>query len=57
VVFGQGVPPDAFPGPDAVTLSLPGQLLNAILSWLQLLFNLALMTTLYGNLVEGRQLN
>jgi hypothetical protein len=25
--------------------------------WLQMLVNLALMTTLYGNLVEGRQLN
>lgn len=25
--------------------------------WLQLLLNLALMTTLYGNLIEGRQLN
>jgi len=26
-------------------------------SWLQLLVNLALMTTLYGNLIQGRQLN
>lgn len=29
----------------------------ALVSWLQFLVNLALMTTLYGNLVEGRQLN
>lgn len=42
---------------DQTILSLPGQILNAALTWLQLLVNLALMTTLYGNLVEGRQLN
>lgn len=30
---------------------------TGVVSWLQLLVNLALMTTLYGNLVEGRQLN
>jgi hypothetical protein len=34
-----------------------GLLLSAVVSWLQLLVNLALMTTLYGNLIEGRQLN
>ncbi|MEM7722575.1 MAG: hypothetical protein AAF376_09390 [Pseudomonadota bacterium] len=28
-----------------------------VLGWLQLLINLALLTTLYGNLVEGRPLN
>ncbi|GAA5075734.1 hypothetical protein N0B44_09795 [Roseibacterium beibuensis] len=32
-------------------------LVSAVISWLQLLVNLALMTTLYGNLVEGRQLH
>jgi hypothetical protein len=40
-----------------VTLSLPGQVLNGFVTWLQLLTNLALMTTLYGNLIEGRALN
>lgn len=40
-----------------VTLSLPGIVLNALVSWIQMLVNLALMTTLYGNLIEGRQLN
>lgn len=38
-------------------LTLPGQILNAGVSWVQLLVNLALATTLYGNLIEGRQLN
>lgn len=42
---------------EVVILSLPGQILNGIVSWLQILVNLALLTTLYGNLVEGRQLN
>jgi len=32
-------------------------ILNIGVSWLQLLVNLALMTTLYGNLIEGRQMN
>lgn len=31
--------------------------ISMLISWLQLLVNLALMTTLYGNLVEGRALN
>lgn len=31
--------------------------LTMVVSWLQLLLNLAMMTTLYGNLIEGRQLN
>jgi hypothetical protein len=38
-------------------LTLPGQIVNGVVSWLQILVNLALMTTLYGNLIEGRQLN
>jgi hypothetical protein len=42
---------------EQVTLSLRGQVLNGFVTWLQLLVNLALMTTLYGNLIEGRQLN
>jgi len=58
VIFGQTIEVQAFATPiEQVTLSLPGQLLNAAVSWLQLLVNLALMTTLYGNLIEGRQLN
>lgn len=40
-----------------IVLSLPGQILNGFVSWIQILVNLALMTTLYGNLIEGRQLN
>lgn len=32
-------------------------LLSMAVSWVQLLLNLAMMTTLYGNLIEGRQLN
>lgn len=31
--------------------------LTMAVGWIQLLLNLALMTTLYGNLIEGRQLN
>ena len=42
---------------EQVVLSLPGQVLNGFVTWLQLLVNLALMTTLYGNLIEGRALN
>lgn len=38
-------------------LTLPGQIISGVVSWLQVLVNLALMTTLYGNLIEGRQLN
>ncbi len=34
-----------------------GGVLTLVAFWLQTLVNLALMTTLYGNLVEGRQLN
>lgn len=34
-----------------------GVVLVFVAIWLQLLINLALMTTLYGNLIEGRQLN
>lgn len=58
VLFGQTVEVEAFGVvQEQVTLSLVGQLLNALVSWLQILVNLALMTTLYGNLIEGRQLN
>ncbi len=42
---------------EQVTLNFVGQLIAGALGWLQVLINLALMTTLYGNLVEGRQLN
>ena len=38
-------------------LTLPGQIVSGVVSWLQVLVNLALMTTLYGNLIQGRQLN
>jgi hypothetical protein len=58
VIFGQTVTVDMFGTmQEQVVLSLPGQILSGVVSWLQLLVNLALMTTLYGNLVEGRQLN
>lgn len=40
-----------------VTLSALGTALSLVITWLQMLLNLALMTTLYGNLIEGRQLN
>ncbi|ABD52985.1 hypothetical protein [Jannaschia sp. CCS1] len=38
-------------------LGIIGLVLTLVLIWIQLLVNLALMTTLYGNLIEGRQLN
>jgi hypothetical protein len=59
VVFGQTVPTPDLTGAiqEFRVLTLPGQILNGIVSWLQILVNLALMTTLYGNLIEGRQLN
>jgi membrane-anchored glycerophosphoryl diester phosphodiesterase (GDPDase) len=58
VIFGQTVTVDMFGTmQEQIVLSLPGQILNGVVSWLQLLLNLALMTTLYGNLIEGRQLN
>jgi hypothetical protein len=58
VIFGQTVTVDMLGTmQEQVVLSLPGQILSGVVSWLQLLVNLALMTTLYGNLVEGRQLN
>ncbi len=45
----------------AVSLALGPTLVAAAVGiaiyWVQLLLNLALMTTLYGNLIEGRQLN
>ena len=45
----------------AVALAFGPTLLAAAIGvavyWVQLLLNLALMTTLYGNLIEGRQLN
>lgn len=58
LVFGQTVSPAGFGMmQDHTILSLPGQIVNAAVTWVQILINLALMTTLYGNLVEGRQLN
>jgi hypothetical protein len=43
-------------GRGSAPLGVPGILVFAILAWLQMLLNLALLTTLYGNLVEGRAL-
>jgi hypothetical protein len=58
VIFGQTVQVDVFGTmQDQVVLSVLGQVVNGLVSWVQILVNLALMTTLYGNLVEGRQLN
>ena len=58
-LFGETTTVPGFGGIDQqqVTLSVPGVLVQAVISWLQMLVNLALMTTLYGNLVEGRRLN
>ena len=42
---------------EQITLNGAGVVLSLLVGWLQMLLNLALMTTLYGNLVEGRQLN
>ena len=47
----------AFGEQQQVTLNGVGVFLSFIVWWLQMLTNLALMTTLYGNLVEGRALN
>ncbi len=56
--FGEATQTMTPQGPQGqVTLSVPGVILSVAASWLQLLVNLALMTTLYGNLIEGRQLN
>lgn len=44
------------PQPQA-TLTMAGVVVSAAVSWVQTLVNLALMTTLYGNLIEGRALN
>jgi hypothetical protein len=58
LVFGQTVEVEIFGQmQEQRVLSVPGQIVNALLSWIQILVNLALMTTLYGNLIEGRQLN
>ncbi len=38
-------------------VGLAGVILSLVVFWIQTLTNLALMTTLYGNLIEGRQLN
>lgn len=58
LLFGQTTTVEMFGTmQEQVTLNVVGQLLNAGVSWLQILVNLALMTTLYGNLVEGRALN
>lgn len=58
LIFGQATMVEMFGVmQDQIVLSLPGQVLSGLASWLQILLNLALMTTLYGNLVEGRQLN
>ena len=39
------------PGGAAITL------ISIFVTWIQFLVNLALLTTLYGNLVQGRPLN
>jgi hypothetical protein len=56
--FGEATPvPTAFGVQQQVTLSMVGVVLSIAVGWVQMLVNLALMTTLYGNLIEGRQLN
>jgi len=61
--FGTSIPVTGAPegtlpfAQEQIVLSMPGVILNTLVTWLQLLVNLALMTTLYGNLIEGRQLN
>lgn len=58
LIFGQVISVDTFGVmQDQRVLGPLGQIVNGVVSWLQILMNLALMTTLYGNLVEGRQLN
>lgn len=58
LIFGQTTTVEIFGEmQEQLVLSLPGQIVNGVVSWLQILVNLALMTTLYGNLVEGRSLN
>ena len=44
-------------GTDGAHVGLAGLAVAAVLFWVQLILNLALLTTLYGNLVEGRALN
>lgn len=53
----EGVSPEFLMGQTPRVLGLTGQLVNLVVIWIQMLINLALLTTLYGNLVEGRQLN
>ncbi|GAB5449027.1 hypothetical protein [Gymnodinialimonas sp.] len=56
--FGTAIPVETpFGAQQQVTLSMVGVILSIAVSWMQMLVNLALMTTLYGNLIEGRQLN
>ena len=58
LVFGQTVSFETFGMmQEQRVLTLAGTAGQRIVTWLQLLVNLALMTTLYGNLIEGRQLN
>jgi len=50
-----------FPAIQQVILVLPQGIvaiaISVFVSWIQMLVNLALLTTLYGNLVQGRELN
>ncbi len=56
--FGEAVAVETpFGVQQQVTLNGVGVALSLVVTWLQMLLNLALMTTLYGNLIEGRQLN
>jgi hypothetical protein len=58
LIFGETITVEVFGVmQEQDVLTLPGQIVNGVVSWLQILVNLALMTTLYGNLIEGRQLN
>ncbi|MGP1356523.1 hypothetical protein [Roseicyclus sp.] len=58
LIFGETVTVEVFGTmQEQLVLTLPGQIVNGFVSWIQILINLALMTTLYGNLIEGRQLN
>ena len=48
-----------FPAIQQILVFVPvgGTILGLFVSWIQMLVNLALLTTLYGNLVQGRELN
>jgi len=57
ITFPEGMPVDNYTGPMPRVLNPVGQIVNMAVLWVQMLINLAVLTTLYGNLIEGRQLN